>query len=166
MTDTDASDWEAQRLAYLHSLGILDTSPEETGNAIVNAAARIAGASMSAISLIDTDRQWFKATCNMGGATQTEREISFCAHTIHQADRMIVADATLDPRFRDNPVVTGPAHIRFYAGFVLRLDGHALGALCVVDTEPRRLSVEQVLKLQDLAQFATRWIGRVAQASA
>jgi GAF domain-containing protein len=153
-------EWEAERLAYLHSLGILDSDPAETSNAIVNAAARIAGVPMSAISIIDTDRQWFKATCGMGDATQTDRDVSFCAHTIHFADRMIVEDATADPRFRDNPVVTGPPHVRFYAGFVLRMEGRALGALCVVDDKPRSLSVEQALKLQDLADFLARWIAR------
>jgi diguanylate cyclase len=159
MTASPASRQEARRLAFLHSLGLLDSAPEATADAIATAAASIANVPMSALTLIDADRQWFKASCGLGVA-QTGRDLSFCTHTILCDERLVVEDTRLDTRFRDNPFVKGAPHVRFYAGFVLRLEGHALGALCVIDDMPRRLSGDQVARLQDLSRYAARWMAQ------
>lgn len=120
---------EAARLAYLRSLQVLDTEPEEACDDLVRIAAEVCGTPIALISLIDEARQWFKSKIGID-AKETEREIAFCSHTILQHDVMVVEDATADPRFADNPLVTGDPHIRFYAGAPLETEhGLRLGTL-------------------------------------
>ncbi len=141
---------EAERLTALHACHILDTLPEPEYDEVTFLAAQICGVSQAAISFIDTDRQWLKSTLGLN-ITETTREIAFCAHTILQDDLMIVPDARTDTRFLDNPLVTGAASIRFYAGVpLITSNGMALGALCVIDQKTRHLSAEQQAALRVL----------------
>lgn len=131
---------EAERLAALFALLLLDTPPEERFDKIVAFAAEEFEVPIALISLLDTDRQWFKAAVGLGDTCQTGRDISFCGHAIMRAEIMVIEDALLDERFHDNPLVTGAPHIRFYAGAPLILsNGLALGTLCIIDTKPRQL---------------------------
>ena len=128
---------ETVRLEVLHEYDILDTPPEGSFDNITRLAKLILGTSMSSISLIDKDRQWLKSSQGMT-AQDTPRSVSFCAHAINSPAPLIVCDATQDERFRNNPLVLGEPHIRFYAGMPLVTIGNAnLGALCVLDSKPR-----------------------------
>jgi diguanylate cyclase len=148
-------DNEQTRLASLHALDVLDSAPEAQFNALVRTAAQVAGAPISLLSLVDTHRQWFKANIGLPGVTQTSRDTAFCAHTILQDDVMEIQDAQRDERFVDNPLVVGHPQVRFYAGAPIRLgDGSCVGALCVFDRSPRKLSAEQLEILQQLAVAA------------
>ncbi|GID25202.1 GAF domain-containing sensor histidine kinase [Paractinoplanes brasiliensis] len=148
-------DNEIDRLAALYSLDILDSAPEQDFDDIVALASKVCGTPMSLVTLLDTDRQWFKARVGTE-ETGTDRDISFCAHAILNRDLMVVPDATKDPRFADNPQVTCDGGVRFYAGApLMTTDGFALGTLCVVDNEPRRLDGEQLQALRALARQAT-----------
>ena len=136
---TAALPWnEAERLEALRAYGILDTDPEQAFEDIVRLASRICDTPIAVVNLIDEGRQWFKAEIGLG-VRETPLETSFCAHALLQDDGMVVPDATLDPRFECNPLVTGEGGLRFYAGRLLKSpDGHALGTLCVLDTRVRR----------------------------
>jgi signal transduction histidine kinase len=148
-------DNEIERLAALYSLDILDSPPEKDFDDIVALAAGVCEAPMSAVSLVDADRQWAKAQTGAEVA-ETSRDVSFCAHAILGRDLMLIPDAREDERFADNPIVTAEGGIRFYAGApLLTTDGFALGTLCVMDTEPRRLDVEQQQALRALARQVT-----------
>jgi anti-sigma regulatory factor (Ser/Thr protein kinase) len=141
---------EAERLAALRRYRILDTEPEQRFDDLALLASQICGTPMALISLVDRDRQWFKARVGVD-VPETSRDIAFCAHAIEQPDLFIVPDALLDARFRDNPLVRADPHIRFYAGAPLvTADGHALGTICVLDREPRVLSREQQAALEAL----------------
>lgn len=132
-------DNEADRLHALHALLILDTPPEQRFDRIVAFAATEFDMPIVLVSLVDSSRQWFKARLGMQ-ACETAREVSFCAHAILAPELFVVRDAHLDPRFADNPLVTGEPHIRFYAGAPLRAQGGArVGTLCLIDTRPREL---------------------------
>ena len=144
-------DAEDARLAALHAYSVLDTLPEEEYSDIARLASHICQTSVALISLIDSDRQWFKAAVGVE-LTQSPRDISFCAHTILQEDVLQVSDMHEDARFLDNPFVTSHG-VRFYAGAPLRTpDGHAVGSLCVLDRQPRTLSAEQKDALLALAR--------------
>ena len=144
---------EIQRLARLQALGVLDSAPEPLFDSLARLAAQIAGTPIALVSLIDEQRQWFKANLGLPGVQQTPRDQAFCAHAILQRDVMTVADARADPRFADNPLVTGEPGIRFYAGAPLTLpSGERLGTLCVIDRAPRQLSEAQRAQLAELAQ--------------
>lgn len=144
---------EVGRLAELQSLGVLDTAPDRAFDAIVQAAAAICGVPISLISLVDRDRQWFKANHGLNGVSQTSRDVAFCAHAIQSSEPMVVRDAVADPRFATNPLVTGNPDIRFYAGIPLSTDGLSrLGTLCVIDRESRDLSADQLDALEGLAR--------------
>ncbi len=148
---------EAARLRSLAELAVLDSSPEREFDALVQAAALVCGVPISLISLIDTDRQWFKANVGLPGVTETPRELAFCAHAILEDGIFEVPDATLDPRFADNALVTSVPDIRFYAGATLRLsDGSHAGTLCVIDRQPRTLDARQREVLGLLAAAAVR----------
>jgi len=132
-------DNDCERLAALRELLILDTPPEERFDKVVQFAAQEFEVPISLISLIDENRQWFKARVGMN-ACETSRDISFCAHAILQPDIFVIPDAREDARFADNPLVTGPPHVVFYAGAPLRMpNGHAIGTLCLIGHEPRAM---------------------------
>jgi two-component system, NtrC family, sensor kinase len=143
---------EESRLAALRRYSILDSLPEQGYEDATALAAIICGTPISLVSLVDADRQWFKSEHGLG-ARQTGRAESFCAHTLETATTLIVEDALLDERFVDNPLVVGDPRIRFYAGApVVDPSGFVLGTVCVIDTEPRVLSAEQVAALEALAR--------------
>lgn len=143
---------EAARLEALRSYEVLDTEAEQCFDRLVQLAARLTGSPTAMVSLVDADRQWFKSRFGTE-ARQTPRDISFCTHAILTPDQpFLVADATRDPRFAESPLVTGPMGVRAYAGIPLvNPEGHALGTLCVVSPEPRRLTAEMIDTLQVLA---------------
>jgi GAF domain-containing protein len=145
---------EAERLALLYELLLLDTPPEERLDKIVEFAAAEFDVPICLISLVDRNRQWFKARIGLA-ACETPRDVSFCAHALHGEDILMIPDALLDPRFHDNPLVLGPPHIRFYAGAPLVCrDGLAIGTLCLIDTRPRSLDpIEQAI-LSSLRELA------------
>lgn len=147
-----SSSREAERLRELHRYGVLDTVPEVAFDRIVALAQRLFKVPIVLISLVAEERQWFKA-CYGLDLRETSRDVSFCAHAIHQDGVMVVLDTRDDPRFRENPYVTGPLGIRFYAGAPLRTPGgHNLGTLCLLDTVPHaELSGEAEKTLADLA---------------
>lgn len=143
---------EPQRLAALRDYGILDTAVERAFDEICTLSAFICGVPMSFVSLVDKNRQWFKAKLGVE-ATETPRDIAFCAHTVLSTEPNIIADATRDPRFAESPLVTGDPHIRFYAGFPLvNPEGYALGALCAADRVPRELTQQQRQGMEVLAR--------------
>ncbi len=143
---------EPERLQALRQLCILDTPPEDRYDDLVHLAAQLCETPTAFISLVDEHRQWFKARLGVT-ASETPREVAFCAHAILEEDLFVVPDARVDPRFVDNPLVTGEPHIRFYAGVPLRTEaGQALGTLCVVDTIPRELSEAQRDALRRVAR--------------
>ncbi|KAI9440308.1 gaf sensor signal transduction histidine kinase [Russula earlei] len=137
-------DNEQARLQELYRLEILDTAYEEEFDEIVQLASRICQVPISLISLVGASRQWFKARVGLG-ATETSRDVSFCAHAIVQDSMLMeVEDAEQDERFQDNPLVTSDPHIRFYAGVPLvTRNGYKLGTLCVIDSKPNKLNEEQ-----------------------
>ncbi|WP_420797539.1 putative bifunctional diguanylate cyclase/phosphodiesterase [Azospirillum doebereinerae] len=128
---------EQDRLAALRRFELLDTPPEDAFDHITRLAAKLLNVPIALVSLIDQDRQWFKSHLGLA-VRETAREFAFCAHAIHGDDVFMVEDATLDPRFSDNPLVTEDPGIRFYAGAPLRTsDGLNLGTICVIDRVPR-----------------------------
>jgi GAF domain-containing protein len=142
---------ETERLAALHDYDILDSEAEQTTDDLVHLAGRIAGTPMSLISLVDAERQWFKASSGFDD-TETPRETSFCGWAVLGREPLVVPDALEDDRFSDNPSVLGTPNIRFYAGFPLVTPGeHVIGTLCVLDTAPAQLSDAQH---EDLARLA------------
>lgn len=144
------------RLADLCALDMLDTAPEARFDRITQAAQRLFGVPIALVSLVDRDRQWFKSRAGLDAA-ETPRNISFCGHAIHLDHALVVPDASIDPRFADNPLVTGELHLRFYAGTPLRSrNGRALGTLCLIDRQPRTLSADELTLLADLGAWAER----------
>jgi PAS domain S-box-containing protein len=146
---------EAERLAALRRYEVLDTPPEPAYDDLAMLAARLCRTPIALVTLVDENRQWFKASVGMK-VRSTPRADSFCARAIRQPapqQVMVVPDARRDERFRDNPLVTGEPHIRFYAGAPLVTpDGHALGTLCVIDTAPRESADEIAASLAALAR--------------
>jgi PAS domain S-box-containing protein len=145
---------EAQRLEALESYGILDTPPEPAFDDIAKLAALTCDAPMALVSLVGKERQWFKSELGMG-MQETPRSMSICASALREKEMLVVPDLARDPRFADNPLVTDPPHVRFYAGAVLRTpDGLPLGTVCVLDHEPRPhgLKEDQAFTLRVLAR--------------
>jgi diguanylate cyclase (GGDEF)-like protein len=151
-------DNETERQAALDDQFILDTEPDEDFNRITRLASQMLGVPIALISLVDRQRQWFLSRVGLE-AKETPRELAFCAHTICSDDVMVVSDATADDRFKDNPLVTGDPHIRFYAGVPLQTRaGFNLGTLCVISREPRQLAGTEQQLLQDLAGMVTQYL--------
>jgi GAF domain-containing protein len=143
---------ENARIAALNRYSILDTLPEQIYDDVTALASLICGTPISLVSLVDADRQWFKAAVGVE-IRETPRAQSFCAHTLGTAATLIVRDTLQDPRFMDNPAVVGAPGIRFYAGApIVEHDGHVLGTVCVIDTEPRSISPIQIAALEALAR--------------
>lgn len=148
---------EAQRLASLCALNVLDGPAVPELDRITRLAARLFNVPIALVSLVDKERQWFMSRVGLM-ASQTARNISFCGHAILGRGALVVEDATQDARFAGNPVVTGEMHVRFYAGQPIRSRaGHALGTVCLIDTRPRSMSADDLLALNDFAQMVEQY---------
>ncbi|CAH0999147.1 Adaptive-response sensory-kinase SasA [Neolewinella maritima] len=153
------SEDEDARLDNLRQYGILDTLPQQEYDDLTALAAEICGTPVSLISLVDQDRQWFKSALGFRPEqTETSRDLAFCAHNIIEPNQtMVVPDARLDPRFKDNALVHDDPNVIFYAGVPLvSPEGHALGSLCVIDRKPRELSAHQLDLLLRLGRQAEK----------
>jgi diguanylate cyclase (GGDEF)-like protein len=149
---------EARRLTALHATRLLGSAPEEAFDRITRMAARLLHAPTALVSLVDKDVQWFKSRCGFED-TETARDISFCGHAILEHEPLVVSDASKDPRFCRNPMVTGEDHVRFYVGVPLySVDRMPIGTLCVIDREPRELGAEELDMLRDLARMVEQLI--------
>ena len=149
---------ELARLDALKRYAILDTFPEQEFDDLSRLAALICGTPIALVSLVDADRQWFKAKVGIDEA-ETPRDVAFCAHAILQRDVMVVPDALTDDRFRGSPLVTERPRVRFYAGApLITHDGHALGTLCVMDHVPRDLTSDQKQALKALGRLVVAQI--------
>lgn len=147
---------EASRLSALRELLVLDSDPEPVFDNIARMAAGICGAPIALMSLVDDERQWFKANVGLHGVSETPRSIAFCAHAILGDAVFVVPDATLDSRFADNQLVSASPNIRFYAGAPLKLTGgERVGTLCVIDRQARSLTDAQLQLLDSLAAVAS-----------
>ena len=142
---------EEERLNSLHSLHVLDSDHEKRYDDLTRLVADIFDVPICLVSLVDEDRQWFKAHCGLD-ARQTDRDLAFCAHALHEERFLVINDARQDERFFDNALVTGPPHVCFYAGAVLRdVSGLPLGTLCLIDHKPRQLDTAQLERLERCA---------------
>jgi GAF domain-containing protein len=153
--------FEKERLLALHRMAILDTDPEERFDILTLEAVKKLNAPMAMISMLDSDREWYKSCIGLvqiGG----DRSISFCGHALLSKDIFIVEDTLKDPRFSDNPMVTGFPFIRFYAGVPLRdkETGHPVGVFCIKDTKPRIFDDNEKSILLDLAERAEKELNK------
>lgn len=147
---------EEARLVRLQALQILASEPEPLFDRLVALAAEACGVPIALLSLVDADRQWFKAKVGLPGVQETPRAHAFCAHAIGSQSLFEVQDATADDRFNRNPLVVGPPDIRFYAGAPLTVgEGSAVGTLCVIDQAPRQMTEAQRRMLTMLAAIAS-----------
>lgn len=145
---------EAERQRLLEATGLLDGHRHPEFDDIVGLLSMICDVPIALISLVDRDRQWFKAKVGIH-AEETSRDVSFCGHAILGEDIFVVPDTALDKRFARNPLVTGPPHIQFYAGVPLRLPGgHAIGTLCAADIRPREFDSRMHDALSRLSRIA------------
>jgi diguanylate cyclase (GGDEF)-like protein/PAS domain S-box-containing protein len=143
---------EELRLAALHALEIIGTPRTPSFDAIARLVADVFDCPISFVSVLDRDVQWFKAECGLGSAS-TSREVAFCNYTVLDNEPFIVEDARADARFVNNPLVTGPPHIRFYAGVPIAIEGgHKIGALCINDTKPRKFSADDMARLKNFGR--------------
>ena len=148
---------EALRQQALDDMALVDTPPNTTWTPWWNWRGK-PGVKTVLISLIDHDRQWFKARIGLD-AEQTPRDLSFCGHAILASEPLMVTDASRDPRFHDNPLVTGPPFIRFYAGEPLHAsNGQAIGTLCLIDPSPRLLDLREGRQLNRLSILAEGYL--------
>jgi GAF domain-containing protein len=145
---------EAERLNALHQFEILDTKEEKVFDDLTRLAIYICKTPIALITLIDSDRQWFKSRVGVS-QFETARDVSFCSHAILQTDSLVVPDTLQDERFKNNPLVVSEPHLRFYAGSPLTTaEGYKLGTLCVIDNVPRELSDGQIAALKTLSYQA------------
>lgn len=147
---------ETERLLAVHRLNILDSDPDPRLDALTREASQKLNVPISTISILDKDREWYKS-CTGLDMKEGPREIAFCSWALMSKDIFIVEDTLKDDRFKKNPYVQGPPHIRFYAGFALYDPASQLpiGVFCVKDTKPRTLTVEETGALFDLSQKAS-----------
>ncbi len=147
---------EKKRLELLKACNIIYTPAEQAFDDVARLAAEICGTEIALITLVDSDYQWFKARVGVQ-QTGTPRDLSFCGHCINHRHPLVVTDTHVDPRFADNPLVTGDPHIRFYAGVPLLVEeGSSIGALSVADRNPRTLTPRQIQSLELLAKQISR----------
>lgn len=162
-------DREVDRIKALRDLNILDTNPEEKFDRYTRIAKSLLNCKYSLISLVDTDRQWFKSQYGGIGCSETSRGVSFCGHAINEkmSRYLLVKDAKQDHRFKENPLVTEAPNIRFYLGVIIRnpKDGLPLGTLCAIDTAPRDPSKDQINALIELANCVEQDLGSSQEAS-
>ena len=152
MSDCKLSD-EQGRLAALNRYEVLDSGPEKPFDKITGLVQNVMNVPIAAVSLVDVQRQWFKSIQGLE-VTETPRNVAFCHHTIQRREPMVVPDASLDPRFSDNPLVTGEPYIRAYTGVPLETpDGYNLGSLCAIDYEPRQFDAQQISILTSFAKL-------------
>ena len=155
---------ELERQAALERTGLLDTEPEERFDRFTRMACKAFRVPIALVSLVDENRQWFKS-CQGMSASETSRGISFCGHAILNSNLLVIEDASLDPRFSNNPLVTGDPHIRFYAGAPLHnSEGFRLGTLCLIDRVPRTFGEEDESLLREIADCVEREINLQAAA--
>ncbi|MDY6885371.1 MAG: sensor domain-containing diguanylate cyclase [Pseudomonadota bacterium] len=156
---------EAERLHALRALEILYTTHEERFDRVTRMAKRMFGVEISLVSLVDSDRQWFKSKQGLD-ATETAREISFCGHAINESGLFIVPNAVEDERFHDNPLVTDAPEIRFYAGYPIKLrQGINIGTLCLIDSKPREMDEEDQQLLADLGAMIEQEVKSIQMAT-
>jgi len=155
--DINDANAEARRLMVLKSYEVLDSNKDVDFDDLTKEARDLFQVPVAVVSLVDIGRQWFKSVQGFP-ATETPRCISFCQHVVKRKDRvgpMVIENATSDDRFKDNPLVTGPTNLRFYAGAPLKTpEGEILGSFCILDFQPRNLTTAQVQRLEDFAQEA------------
>jgi GAF domain-containing protein len=145
---------ENDRLKAVMELGILDTKPEERFDSITKEAVEAFKVPISTITIMDAGREWYKS-CQGLDVREAPREISFCAHAMLAKNLFIVEDTLKDDRFRDNPMVTGEPHIRFYAGVALRnKHGIIIGVFCIKDTKPRTMDANDIATMMNFAARA------------
>ncbi|WP_238937582.1 GAF domain-containing protein [Pseudoalteromonas sp. S16_S37] len=150
---------EPLRIQTLNQLGLLDTEPDPKLDRLTEFVAHVFCVPVALISLVDSERQWFKSKVGLD-ACETSRDISFCGHAILGPDVFVVPNALKDGRFKDNPLVTGPPHIRFYAGAPLvHKNGSALGTLCLIDIEPRTFDEDDMKVLREVADKVVNEFG-------
>lgn len=146
---------DSLRLAALQSTGLLDTPREKRFDTLTHLACQLFDVPIALVSLIDDKRQWFKSRCGLD-ISETPVEQAFCAHAVEANDLLVIHDATLDERFQDNPLVTGPPHIRFYAGApIYGRSKSPLGTLCIISDAPREFSDSECETLVSLARLVT-----------
>lgn len=154
---------EQRRLAALHRLGILDSAAERRFDRLVEIAGRFYKTPIALFSLLDENRQWFKARRGLE-VTETPRCMAFCDHTVHQDGILLVEDASRDPRFCANPLVTGAPHIRFYAGVPVREPtGLKVGSLCIIDPQPRQIPLQELDVLRHLVDMLEDELERTSE---
>ncbi|MFD1123346.1 GAF domain-containing protein [Methylophilus flavus] len=148
---------EPDRISALRKLLVLDSPYEAVFDAVAQLASEVCGMPIALISLVDSERQWFKAQVGLEGVRETSRELAFCSHTIRENSVMEIKDATKDSRFQSNPLVTGDPNIVFYAGAPITLPlGEKIGSVCVIDTKPNALTDMQKQVLTGLANITTK----------
>lgn len=144
---------EQERLKALKATGLLDTGPEERFDHLTRMAQRMFSVPIAVLTLIDEKKQYFKSHQGLD-TEETPRSVAFCAHAINGDETMVIPDALLDPRFSENPLVQGPPHIRFYAGYPVKSPGgYKLGAFCIIDRSPRELGEKERQALEDLGRM-------------